>query len=71
VLTLRNTTERPETVEAGSNIVTSTDPDQVTAAARFLKPCGKSGIWNPPPEYTVGNVTEIVARVLHGQHVFL
>jgi UDP-N-acetylglucosamine 2-epimerase (non-hydrolysing) len=68
VLTVRDTTERPETVEAGSNIVTSTDPARILAAARFLRECGATGAWTPPPEYMALNVAETVVRIILGNH---
>jgi UDP-N-acetylglucosamine 2-epimerase (non-hydrolysing) len=68
VLTLRETTERPETVEAGSNIITSTDPSRIVAAARLIRECGPEGTWSPPAEYTALNVSETVARILLGNH---
>jgi UDP-N-acetylglucosamine 2-epimerase (non-hydrolysing) len=67
VLTLRNTTERPETVEAGSNIVTSTDPDRIAVAAHFARRCGLEPTWDPPSEYLALNVAETVVRILIGK----
>jgi UDP-N-acetylglucosamine 2-epimerase (non-hydrolysing) len=66
VLTLRNTTERPETVEAGSNIVTSTDPANIVEASRLLRSWGVPGAWTPPPEYLAPRVAETVLRILVG-----
>ncbi|HET7233296.1 MAG TPA: UDP-N-acetylglucosamine 2-epimerase (non-hydrolyzing) [Longimicrobium sp.] len=64
VLTLRDTTERPETMEVGSNLVASTDPRRIVAAARFLRAQGTRGCWNPPREYVEENVSERVVRIL-------
>jgi UDP-N-acetylglucosamine 2-epimerase (non-hydrolysing) len=64
VLTIRNTTERPETVEAGSNIITSLDPDAILAAAKFLRDGPARGTWNPPVEYVEPNVASKVVRLL-------
>jgi UDP-N-acetylglucosamine 2-epimerase (non-hydrolysing) len=64
VLTIRNSTERPETMEAGSNIVTSTDPDRIVAAARFLRASGARGAWTPPAEYVEPNVSQKVVRIV-------
>ncbi len=64
VLTIRDTTERPETVEAGSNIVTSTEPEHIARAARFLKGQGPRGGWQPPPEYLERDVSSKVVRIL-------
>jgi len=64
VLTIRDTTERPETVESGSNIVTSTRPDDVVAAARYLLGGDAVGQWNPPAGYLEPNVSDKVVRIL-------
>ena len=65
VITIRDTTERPETVEAGTNIVASTDPERILAAARFTKtvvqPMGAA-----PPEYIEPNVSAKILRILLG-----
>jgi UDP-N-acetylglucosamine 2-epimerase (non-hydrolysing) len=66
VLTLRDTTERPETVECGSNLVASTDPARILAAARMLRALPVRGTWTPPAEYLEPNVSEKVLRVLLG-----
>ena len=64
VITLRDTTERPETVEAGSNIVASTDPARILDAARFLRSCGRRGSWSPPSGYLEPNVSDKLIRIL-------
>lgn len=68
VLTVRNTTERPETIEAGSNLVTSTDPERIVDAARFLRSQPSRGTWTPPPEYLEPEVAHKVARIVLGHH---
>jgi UDP-N-acetylglucosamine 2-epimerase (non-hydrolysing) len=64
VLTIRNTTERPETVEAGSNIITSLDPAAILAGAKFLRDGPARGGWTPPVEYVERNVASKVVRLL-------
>jgi len=64
VLTIRDSTERPETVEAGSNIVTSTDPDRIVLAARFLRSQPSRGVWKPPAEYLDPHVAHKVVRIV-------
>jgi UDP-N-acetylglucosamine 2-epimerase (non-hydrolysing) len=65
VLTIRDTTERPETVEAGSNIIASTDPAGIVAAARYLHgQLGRPAAWTPPAEYVDPNVSEKIVRIL-------
>jgi UDP-N-acetylglucosamine 2-epimerase (non-hydrolysing) len=63
VITIRDATERPETVEAGSNIVASTDPGRILAAARYLR-AQPDGRWNSPAEYVDPHVSEKIVRIL-------
>ncbi|HOZ18621.1 MAG TPA: UDP-N-acetylglucosamine 2-epimerase (non-hydrolyzing) [Candidatus Fermentibacter daniensis] len=61
-VTLRDVTERPETVECGSNILAGVEPPDVArcvAAALARKPD-----WTPPPEYMVEDVSGTVASIL-------
>lgn len=63
-VTLRRTTERPETLEAGSNMIAGTDPDDIeraTAAVLALPP-----VWTPPAEYLATDVSATVARIVLG-----
>lgn len=64
VITIRDTTERPETVEAGSNLVASTAPDAIVRAARFLQHQPPRGLWTPPQGYTTNHVSSTVVRLL-------
>jgi UDP-N-acetylglucosamine 2-epimerase (non-hydrolysing) len=64
VITIRDTTERPETIEAGSNIVSSTNPHRIEEAVRFLHGAEAAAEWTPPPEYVERNVSDKVARIL-------
>jgi UDP-N-acetylglucosamine 2-epimerase (non-hydrolysing) len=64
-VTIRDVTERPETVECGSNMLSGVDPDTilrcVEAVLRF--PSG----WTPPPEYLAQQVSATAARIVLGQ----
>ena len=60
-VTTRDTTERPETIEVGSNILSGTDPDRMLACVRVALKC--SG-WAPPPEYLKTNVADTVIRIV-------
>jgi UDP-N-acetylglucosamine 2-epimerase (non-hydrolysing) len=65
-VTLRDVTERPETVECGSNILSGANPDFILACvATALKP-GRH--WTAPPEYLVRNVSDIALRIVTGFH---
>ncbi|MFP6678770.1 MAG: UDP-N-acetylglucosamine 2-epimerase (non-hydrolyzing) [Dehalococcoidia bacterium] len=63
-VTIRDVTERPETVETGSNILTDVDPDSVLQAVELVT--SQPTTWNPPVEYMAGGVTQIVSRIVLG-----
>lgn len=60
-VTLRDVTERPETVECGSNILTGADCDRIVSAVACAL---ASEPWTPPAEYLVPNVSDIVVKLL-------
>ena len=63
-VTLRDVTERPETVECGSNILSGSDP---TTIMRCLEVAlSQSPSWTPPVEYLAENVSETIARIISG-----
>jgi UDP-N-acetylglucosamine 2-epimerase (non-hydrolysing) len=62
-VTLRDTTERPETLECGSNIITGCDMDKIVNAVNIVtSPFRKS--WSAPEEYLKDNVSETVLKIL-------
>jgi UDP-N-acetylglucosamine 2-epimerase (non-hydrolysing) len=63
-VTLRDVTERPETIECGSNILTGADPVQILDCVKTV--LSHSASWNPPAEYLVENVSETVIKILMG-----
>jgi UDP-N-acetylglucosamine 2-epimerase (non-hydrolysing) len=63
-VTLRDVTERPETLECGSNILSGADPDMIVRAV-FVAMQGIPS-WTPPEEYTMPNVADTVARIVVG-----
>lgn len=63
-VTVRDVTERPETVECGSNILSGSAPDdlrRVLGVALNTEP-----YWAPPSEYTVPHVSRTVAKIVLG-----
>jgi UDP-N-acetylglucosamine 2-epimerase (non-hydrolysing) len=61
-VTLRDTTERGETIECGSNILTGADAGVIeSAVAAALE---RNGEWTPPPEYLEPNVSRTVLNVI-------
>jgi UDP-N-acetylglucosamine 2-epimerase (non-hydrolysing) len=63
-VTLRDSTERPETVECGSNILSGIEPE---AIARCVRVAVAGGAWTPPPEYLRQDVSGTTARVVLGR----
>jgi UDP-N-acetylglucosamine 2-epimerase (non-hydrolysing) len=63
-VTLRDTTERPETVECGSNVLTGCDPDRITQAVELVTATGFD--WEVPEGYLDPNVSDKVLRYVLG-----
>jgi len=61
-VTLRDVTERPETLEAGSNLVAGCEPEAILQAVKTVLSLGWD--WESPPEYMVKNVSRKVAKIL-------
>lgn len=64
-VTLRDVTERPETVECGSNLLAGVDAERVLPAIDLA--VRSAGGWTPPAEYLMDNVSDIVARIVLGK----
>jgi UDP-N-acetylglucosamine 2-epimerase (non-hydrolysing) len=65
-VTLRDVTERPETIECGSNILSGADVNTILSCTE--KVSSRTPDWNPPQEYLVTNVTRTVSNLLMGYH---
>jgi UDP-N-acetylglucosamine 2-epimerase (non-hydrolysing) len=63
-VTLREVTERPETVECGSNILCGIEPQNVVRCVRAA--CELPLDWSPPREYMVDDVSATVTRIALG-----
>ncbi len=63
-VTLRDSTERPETVECGSNVVSGLRPDAIVRAVDAA--LARSGPWTPPSEYLAQDVSAVVSRIVLG-----
>ena len=63
-VTIRDVTERAETVECGSNILTSADPEMVVRAVDIA--LGSTCDWTPPVEYLEPYVSTAVAKIVLG-----
>jgi UDP-N-acetylglucosamine 2-epimerase (non-hydrolysing) len=66
-ITIRATTERPETVWCGSNIVTGLAVDNIVAGYQSMKQVDRA--WTVPAEYARTNVSDTVVNILLGNHV--
>jgi UDP-N-acetylglucosamine 2-epimerase (non-hydrolysing) len=64
-VTTRDVTERPETVECGSNIVAGVDPSRIATAVHAA--LRRERNWTPPPEYLAPAVSDTVANILLGE----
>jgi UDP-N-acetylglucosamine 2-epimerase (non-hydrolysing) len=63
-ITLRDVTERPETVECGSNILSGGRSESILDATAIAVNC--RGSWSPPAEYVAENVAETVVKIVLG-----
>jgi UDP-N-acetylglucosamine 2-epimerase (non-hydrolysing) len=61
-VTIRDVTERPETLEAGSNILACDDASGIAEAVDVVTRRGPR--WTPPSEYLLPTVAETVERIL-------
>ncbi len=65
-VTVRDVTERAETVEVGSNILTGAEPETILQSVRVA--LESSGSWNPPAEYLEAHVSTSVGKIVLGYH---
>lgn len=63
-VTMRDVTERPETIECGSNILAGVRGDRILPSIDIA--VRSAGSWKPPAEYLAENVSDIVARIVLG-----
>lgn len=65
-LTVRATTERPETVWCGSNIVTGLETHDIIRAYQVMSVVDRK--WPVPAEYARNNVSDTVINIMLGNH---
>ena len=63
-ITLRDVTERPETLECGSNILSGAETDSILRAVGIAT--AQTVKWQPPKEYLVENVAQTVSKIVLG-----
>jgi UDP-N-acetylglucosamine 2-epimerase (non-hydrolysing) len=66
-VTIRDVTERPETIECGSNMLSGADADMVMQCVRTV--LSQKQPWHPPQEYTEENVSSKVIKIVLGFHL--
>lgn len=66
-VTIRDVTERPETIECGSNVLAGCDPATILKLVELVT--SERRRWRPPAEYLAENVAATVCRILLGYRV--
>ena len=65
-VTIRKTTERPETIECGSNMLSGIDSNQIINCVHVMVSQQKN--WSYPKGYDDKNVSDKVIKVILGGH---
>ena len=63
-ITIRDVTERPETLECGSNMISSVAPEIILNSTEVV--LNEPNIWNPPVEYLEENVSGKIVKIILG-----
>lgn len=63
-VTIRDVTERPETVDCGSNMLSGCDPETILRCISTV--LSQPPNWQPPAEYLVSDVSTSVAKIVLG-----
>lgn len=63
-VTIRNSTERPETVDCGSNVVTGIDAERIISATKLM--IDQPVKWSCPKGYLAADVSSIVVKNILG-----
>jgi UDP-N-acetylglucosamine 2-epimerase (non-hydrolysing) len=66
VVTLRDSTERPETIEVGSNFIAGCEPGKILKGIEVVT---NNREWEPPREYLAHNVSDKICRIVLGHYV--
>jgi UDP-N-acetylglucosamine 2-epimerase (non-hydrolysing) len=67
-ITLRDVTERPETIECGSNILSGAETASIVSAVEIA--IAQPAAWTAPREYLAENVSQTVSKILLGYTSF-
>jgi UDP-N-acetylglucosamine 2-epimerase (non-hydrolysing) len=63
-VTIRDVTERPETIECGSNVLAGCEPQHIQQMVRLVT--SQPANWQPPVEYLASQVAMTVCRLVLG-----
>lgn len=63
-VTIRDVTERPETIECGSNMLAGADPEMILQAIGAVLRLSRA--WSVPPEYLESQVSSTVLKIVLG-----
>jgi len=63
-VTIRDVTERPETIECGSNVLAGCEPQHILQMVNLVT--GQPAGWQPPGEYLAPQVAMTVCRIVLG-----
>jgi UDP-N-acetylglucosamine 2-epimerase (non-hydrolysing) len=64
-VTIRDVTERPETIECGSNMLSGIDPEMILRCVRAV--VSQQCEWTVPTEYLVQHVSNTVVKIVLGR----
>lgn len=63
-ITLRDVTERPETIECGSNILSGAESDSIVRSVELA--IAQPAAWTAPKEYLAENVSQTISKIILG-----
>jgi UDP-N-acetylglucosamine 2-epimerase (non-hydrolysing) len=61
-VTVRDSAERPETIDCGSNVLAGVEPAAIGRCLRLM--LDRPPTWEPPPEYLATDVSATVLGIL-------
>ena len=65
-VTIRDVTERPETIECGSNMLSGVEPEMILQCVRTVE--SQACEWTVPPEYLLPHVSDTVVKIVLSRH---
>ena len=63
-VTVRDVTERPETLECGSNVLAGSNREFIVRSVELA--ISQPSTWSPPREYLVSNVSQTISKIVLG-----